>query len=96
MRIDSFQNIPAILQSYKPDNSSKSTSAESNTSSSSVSLSSFGEVLQSLQRQSTQAVQGRSIRLEELAQQAQAGNLSVDHQKLAANLINSNVVDTRQ
>ena len=96
MRIDSFQNIPAVLQSYKPDKTSKSTSAENNTSSSSVSLSSFGEVLQSLQRQSNQAVQGRSIRLEELAQQAQSGNLSVDHQKLAANLINSNVVDTRQ
>ena len=95
MRIDGFQNIPAVLQSFKIDKSLKSNPDNESTPSSSVSLSSFAEVLQSLQRTSAQGAKVRSARVEELAQQAESGNLSVDVVKLANSLIDYQVIDTK-
>jgi flagellar biosynthesis anti-sigma factor FlgM len=95
MRIDGFQNIPAILQSFKTEKTQNSNSESDGASSSSVSLSSFAEVLQSVQRQSAQSTKVRSARVDELSQQAQSGNLTVDVAKLAASLINLQVIDTK-
>jgi flagellar biosynthesis anti-sigma factor FlgM len=92
MKIDGFQNIPAILQSFqKITHPSQRSEAES--SSSSVSLSSFGEVLQSLQRQSAQASQANANKVEQLTQQIQTGKYQVDLNKLAAKLVESNIID---
>ncbi|HEY5039495.1 MAG TPA: flagellar biosynthesis anti-sigma factor FlgM [bacterium] len=95
MRIDGFQNIPAILQSFKVDKSLKSRSESESKGSSSVSLSSFGAVLQSLQRESAQASKIRTTQVEQLAEQAQAGKLSVDVTNLASRLIDLQVIDTK-
>jgi len=96
MRIDSFQNIPAILQSFKADKSTKSNlENEPAGSSSSVSLSAFGEVLQSLQRESAQTASLRNARVDQLAKEAQSGELKVDVVKLADRLINLNLIDTK-
>jgi flagellar biosynthesis anti-sigma factor FlgM len=92
MKIDGFQNIPAILQSY-PKTTSSISKSEIETPSSSVSLSSFAEVLQSLQRQSAQIAQSRVGKVDQLAQQAQTGNYQVDVNKLAAKIVESNIVD---
>lgn len=94
MRIDGFQNIPAILQSFKADKSSKSTSGNGDSeSSSSVSLSSFAGVLQSLQRESAHTDKAKGARVEQLAQQETAGNLPVDAGKIAAQLVDSQVIN---
>jgi len=95
MRIDGFQNIPALLQSFKVDKSLKPQSGNEKENSSSVSLSSFAEVLQSLQRTSAQAAESRSSRVEQLAGQVASGNLSVDVMKLASRLVDLQVIDTK-
>jgi flagellar biosynthesis anti-sigma factor FlgM len=95
MRIDGFQNIPAVLQSLKTDKQLKSNQESETSPSSSVSLSSFAEVLQSLQRDSAQAAKTRSVKVDQLTQQAQNGKLSVDLEKLASSLVNSQVIDTK-
>jgi anti-sigma28 factor (negative regulator of flagellin synthesis) len=95
MRIDGFQNIPALLQSFKVDKSLKSRSESEPIGSSSVSLSSFGEILQSLQRESAQASKIRTTQVEQLAEQEQAGKFSVDVTKLASRLIDLQVIDTK-
>jgi flagellar biosynthesis anti-sigma factor FlgM len=95
MRIDGFQNIPALLHSSKADKTIRSQSGNENDSSSSVSLSSFAEVLQSLQRTSAQAAKSRSNRVEQLADQAASGNLSVDTMKLATRLVDLQVIDIK-
>ena len=92
MKIDGFQNIPAILQSY-PKTTASSHKSEHESPSSSVSLSSFGEVLQSLQRQSAQIAQSRFGKVDQLAQQIQSGNLQVDANKLAAKIVESNIIN---
>jgi flagellar biosynthesis anti-sigma factor FlgM len=96
MRIDNFQNIPSVLQSYGASSSGKTEQSNpQNESASSVSLSSFAEIYQSLQRESLQVSQANVARVEQLAQQEQAGKLTVDTNKLAASLVQSNVIDTR-
>lgn len=95
MRIDGFQNVPALLQSFRADKSLQSNSDKEPATSTSVSLSSFAEVLQSLQRSSAQGAKVRSSRVEELAQQAESGELSVDVVKLATSLIDLQVIDTK-
>lgn len=93
MRINGFQNIPAVLQSFKADKSLASQSGNEPEHSSSVSLSSFAEVLQTLQRTSAQAAKSRSNRVEQLADQVSTGNLPVDAMKLAARLVDLHVID---
>jgi flagellar biosynthesis anti-sigma factor FlgM len=96
MRIDNFQNIPAVLQSYGASSSGKTEpSSQNNEPTSTVSLSSFAEVFQSIQRESLQVSQANMARVEHLAQQEQAGKLTVDTNKLASSLVQSNVIDTR-
>ena len=95
MRIDGFQNIPAVLQSLNTDKTQKKNSGSDAGPSSSVSLSSFAEVLQSLQRESAHSAQVRNARVEQLAQLAEKGNLPVDLGKIAANMVNSNAIDTK-
>ena len=94
MRIDGFQNIPAVLQSFKVDENLKSNSGNgADSPSSSVSLSSFGEVLQSLQRESAQSLKSRAAHVDHLTQQNQSGDVSVDIGKLAAKLVDSQVIN---
>jgi flagellar biosynthesis anti-sigma factor FlgM len=93
MRIDGFQNIPALLHSSKVDKTVKPLSGNEAERSSSVSLSSFAEVLQSLQRTSAQAAKSRSGRVEQLADQVASGNLPVDAMKLASRLVDLQVID---
>lgn len=96
MRIDSFQNIPSVLQSLGSNGSGKTEQSTSkNESASSVSLSSFAEIFQSIQRESLQVSQANLARVEQLAQQESAGKLNVDINKLASSLVQSNVVDTK-
>lgn len=92
MKIDGFQNIPAILQSFQKS-ALPSEKSEVDSPSSSVSLSSFAEVLQSLQRQSAQTSQARAGKVDQLAQQVQSGNYQVDLNKLASKLVESNIID---
>lgn len=96
MRIDGFQNIPAVLQSLKAGPSPKTESQnESAGSASPVSLSSFAEVFQNLQREAAQAAVIRNEKVEQLSQQAQTGKISVDLDKLASKLVESQVVNTQ-
>lgn len=96
MRIDGFQNIPAVLQSLKSAPSPKTESQnQSGSSAASVSLSSFAEVFQNLQREAAQAAVIRNDKVEQLAQQAQNGKLSVDLGKLASKLVESQVINTQ-
>jgi flagellar biosynthesis anti-sigma factor FlgM len=92
MKIDGFQNIPAILQSFHKA-AQPSPKSEVEAPSSSVSLSSFAEVLQSLQRQSAQASQARAGKVDQLAQQVQTGKYQVDFNKLASKLVESDIID---
>jgi flagellar biosynthesis anti-sigma factor FlgM len=94
MRINNFQNIPALLQSVGTGSSNK-TSSESDSagSPSTVSLSSFAEVLQSLQRETTQAAKARGTQVQQLAAQVESGEFSVDATKLAARLVDLQVID---
>ena len=95
MRINGFQNIPAVLQSFQGDKSLKPLSETGPESSSSVSLSSFAEVLQTLQRTSAQETKSRSNRVEKLAGQVASGNLPVDMMKLASRLVDLQVIDIK-
>ena len=95
MRIDHFQNIPALLQSFRAEKSLNSNSENEISGSSSLSLSSFGEVLQSLQRQSAQAAKIRSSHVDQLSKDVQSGDFSVDVVKLASNLVDLQVIDTK-
>ncbi len=92
MKIDGFQNIPAILQSFQKT-TQPSQKSEIEGSFSSVSLSSFGEVLQSLQRQSAQTSQANAKKIEQLTQQIESGKYQVDLNKLATKLVDSNIID---
>jgi anti-sigma28 factor (negative regulator of flagellin synthesis) len=91
MRIDGFQNIPAVLRSLGAGQASKSPAGKSEATSS-VSLSAFAEVMQSLQRESLHASQVRGERISELAKQAESGKLSVNIEKLAQSLIEADVI----
>jgi len=96
MRINGFQNIPSALQSIGASSSGKTEqSSAKNDSASSVSLSSFAETLQSIQRESLQVSQANLARVEQLAQQEAAGKLNVDVNKLASSMVESNVIDTK-
>ena len=96
MRIDNFQNIPSVLQSYGTSGTGKTeqTTAQNNPASS-VSLSSFAEIFQSLQRDSLQVSQANLTKVAQLAQQESDGKLTVNLQKLASSLVESNVIDTK-
>lgn len=95
MRIDGFQNIPAILQTFNESKTLKPDSQIKTGASSSVSLSSFAEVIQSVQRESAQAANARTAKVEHLAQQAQTGKLPVDLGKLASSLVDARVINTK-
>lgn len=96
MRIDGFQNIPSVLQSYGTSGTGKSEQTQgAGSPASSVELSSFAEIFQSIQRDSLQASQANLNRVEQLAQQESSGKLSVNLDKLAASLVQSNVIDTQ-
>jgi flagellar biosynthesis anti-sigma factor FlgM len=95
MKIDGFQNIPAILQTFKTSKAASQNLGSETNNSSSVSFSSFAEVLQTVQRQSAQAMAERSSKVEDLAQKVQAGKYSVDVDKLAASLVESRVINTK-
>jgi anti-sigma28 factor (negative regulator of flagellin synthesis) len=96
MRIDGFQNIPAVLQSFGNSGAGKTEQSQGTKSpSAEVSLSSFAEIFQSIQRDSLAASQANLARVEQLAQQESQGKLSVNIDKLAASLVDSNVIDTK-
>ncbi|HJT23783.1 MAG TPA: flagellar biosynthesis anti-sigma factor FlgM [bacterium] len=96
MRIDGFQNIPAVLQSLKSGPAPKTGSQnETVGGATSVSLSSFAEVLQNLQREAAQAAAVRNEKVEQLSQQVQSGKLSVDLGKLASKLVESQVINPK-
>jgi len=58
MKIQGFQNIPSVLQTFKKDVATSEGPTQS-TAGSSVTLSTFAETLQSLQRYNAQAAQSR-------------------------------------
>lgn len=94
MRIDGFQNIPAILQSTKTEKSKTADSSSQSQPSTSVSLSSFGEVLQSLQRQSVQSVQSHETKVADLQKQVQSPDFKIDHSALASQLLDSQIINS--
>ena len=95
MRINGFQNIPAILQSFQAGKSSQAAPASGGASDSEVSLSSFAEILQTLQRQVAKEAQARDVRVAELGQQIQSGQFNVDTTKIAEKLMNLGVLDIK-
>ena len=96
MKINGFQNIPAVLQSIPADKTLKSQAGSgARGSASEVSLSSFAELMQSLQRSSAQSASVRNARVEQLSQKDQSGKLSVDFTQLASKLVDLNVIDTK-
>jgi flagellar biosynthesis anti-sigma factor FlgM len=94
MRIDGFINIPSVLQSMKPS-STPSAGSQSHASedSSSVKLSSFGSVLQSVQREAAAQGKLREAKVAEITQSVQNGTLKMNMEKLAAQLIDLQVID---
>ncbi len=94
MRIDGFQNIPAVLQSLKAGqvsdtNGSSGPSGESST----VNLTSFGSILQSLQRDAAARESVREMKVSQLSDAVQGGTLKVDMNRLASRLVELQVVD---
>jgi hypothetical protein len=93
MKINGFQNVPAVLQSLRADKSVRSTIEGGGGESSPLALSSFGEVLQSLQRESAKKAGLRGEQVDQLAQLARSGNLPVDLDRLASRLVDLNIID---
>ncbi|HVZ81936.1 MAG TPA: flagellar biosynthesis anti-sigma factor FlgM [bacterium] len=92
MRIDSFQNIPAVLQSLNAQKAIKST-REIEERPSSVTLSSFAETLQALQREAGKSTAARADRVDHLSQQEQSGRLNIQTEKLAENLVDGRIIN---
>ncbi len=92
MRIDSFQNIPAVLQSLNAQKAIKST-RDIEEKNSSVTLSSFAETLQSLQREAGKSSATRTSRVDQLSQQEQSGTLGVQLEKLAENIVSGRIIN---
>ena len=94
MRIDGFQNIPSILESFKADKTSSANPGnEVANEVSSVTLSSFAEILKATQRRTAVEAQARNLRVEQLSNQVQSGNFKMDPMKLAERLLNSRIID---
>ena len=93
MKINSFQNIPSVLQSLRTDRSVRSNIEGRGGDTSPLALSSFGEVLQNLQRESAKEAGLRGEQVDHLAQLAREGNLSVDLDRLASRLVDLNILD---
>jgi len=93
MKIEGFQNVPAVLQSLRTDKSAKSSIQGSGGGSSPLALSSFGEVFQNLQRESAKKAGLRGAQVENLSKLEQSGNLSVDIDRLASRLVDLNVIN---
>jgi anti-sigma28 factor (negative regulator of flagellin synthesis) len=92
MRIDPFQNIPAVLQSLNAQKAIKSTQ-DIEEKNSSVTLSSFAETLQSLQREAGKSSTSRTSRVDQLSQQEQSGTLGVQLEKLAENIVSGRIIN---
>jgi len=92
MKIQGFQNIPSVLQTFKKDVSATEGQANS-TVGSSVTLSAFAETLQSLQRSNAQVAQTRQQKVNDLTAQEQAGTLKPDLSRIAQKLQELNVID---
>ena len=97
MRIDSFQNIPAILQMMKAGRiSSSNASLESTQDTSTVNLSSFGSILQSVQRDAAARIKAREEKVIEVANAVSNGTLTMDLDRLAAKLVDLQIVDFKR
>ena len=96
MRIDGFQDIPAVLQSLKTSRSSPTVSStDPATESSSLKLSSFGSVLQSVQRDVAAQAKLREAKVDAVSDAVQNGTLKMDLERLAARLVDLQVIDFR-
>ncbi len=93
MRIDGFQSIPAVLQTFKSDKSKSILPEPSNSQSSSVSFSSFAEVFQSIHREVLKQEAAQNAKVEQLSQLVQTGKFAIDANKLAARLIDMKIID---
>lgn len=94
MRIDGFQNIPAILHMLKDAHTSRANVAsEEGRDSSSVNLSSFGTILQSVQRDAASKIKAREAKIDGIAEAVRDGSLKVDHEKLAARMVDMQIID---
>ncbi len=94
MRINSFQNIPSVLQSMKAGSQVKAeNSPEISRDSSTVSLSSFGSILQSIQRDVASNASVREAKVNQLADAVQNKTLQMDLPKLAAKLVDLQIID---
>ena len=92
MKIQGFQNIPSVLQTFSKDIPVSGESSQENAGSS-VTLSSFAETLQSLQRSNAQAAQVRQDKVSELSAQEQVGKLKPNLSRIAEKLQELNVID---
>ena len=97
MRIDGFQNIPAILHVLRSGRSAhSSTPAEETNDSSSVNLSSFGSVLQSIQRDSAAQLKIREGKVNEIAEAVQSGDMKMNLEQLAVKLVDLQIIDFKR
>jgi flagellar biosynthesis anti-sigma factor FlgM len=92
MKIQGFQNIPSVLQTFKKDIATSEGTTQS-TAGSSVTLSTFAETLQSLQRSNAQAAQSRQDKVNDLQAQEKAGTLTPNLGRIAQKLQELNVID---
>lgn len=92
MKIQGFQNVPSVLQTIKKDVSTPE-GATNVAAGSFVTLSTFAETLQSLQRSNAQAAQMRQDKVNEFSSQEQAGKLKPNLNRIAEKLQELNVID---
>lgn len=97
MRIDGFQDIPAVLQSLRANRPSPMPNApDSVPESSTLKLSSFGSVLQSVQRDVAAQSGVRDAKVTAIADAIENGSYTMDLSKLASKLVDLQVVDFRE
>jgi flagellar biosynthesis anti-sigma factor FlgM len=97
MRIDGFQNIPAVLQSLKAGRSSNvGAASDPSNETSTVNLTSFGSILQSLQREAASQIKTREAKVSELASAVDNGTLQMNLDRLAARMVDLQVIDFKE
>lgn len=94
MRINGFQDISSILESFNVGRPFREAPVkQGHNVDSSVSLSSFAQLMKTAQRQTVQGAKEREGRVAELMNQARSGTLKVDVSKLAEKLLSSSVIN---
>jgi flagellar biosynthesis anti-sigma factor FlgM len=85
MRINGFQNIPSVLQTFETKELSQA-STPASSSNTSVTLSLFAETLKQLQREAVQQSTTHQTKIQQMAHQIETGTFQMQYDKLAQQL----------